>query len=96
MAKLQAIKAVFGANATRSKPVPKPAAVARTPVVGAIRWDAYFSQPGEAAYEDPNFGIVTRTTTIDMSPKKWCAFRTLACLRGDGWVGGVGWRWKGA
>lgn len=75
MAKLQAIKAVFGANATRSKPVPKPAAVARTPVVGAIRWDAYFSQPGEAAYEDPNFGIVTRTTTIDMSPKKWCAFR---------------------
>eukprot|EP01048_Picozoa_sp_COSAG05_P006846 COSAG05_NODE_463_length_9555_cov_35.796108_2_plen_385_part_00 len=41
------------------------------PIVGAIRWDAYFSQPGEAAFEDPNFGIVTRTTTFDLSPKKW-------------------------
>jgi hypothetical protein len=39
--------------------------------VGAIRWDAYFSQPGEPAFDDPNFGIVTRTTTYDMSPKKW-------------------------
>lgn len=43
----------------------------KMPIVGAIRWDAYFSQPGEAAFEDPNFGIVTRTTTNDMSPKKW-------------------------
>ena len=67
------------------------------PIVGAIRWDAYFSQPGEPAFEvrkavrvpafpfsaetpihphprctqDPNFGIVTRTTTNDMSPEKW-------------------------
>ena len=40
-------------------------------IVGAIRWDAYFSQPGEKAFEDPNFGIVTRTTTFDMSPKDW-------------------------
>ena len=41
------------------------------PAVGAIRWDAYFSQPGEAVFDDPNAGIVTRTTTFDMSPKEW-------------------------
>jgi hypothetical protein len=41
------------------------------PTVGAIRWDAYFSQPGEPAFADPNFGVVTRTTTYDMSPEKW-------------------------
>ena len=44
---------------------------AKKPIVGAIRWDAYFSEPGQPAFEDPNFGIVTRTTTFDMSPKKW-------------------------
>jgi hypothetical protein len=44
---------------------------AATTVVGAIRWDAYFSQPGEAAFSDQNFGIVTRTTTFDLSPKEW-------------------------
>lgn len=47
-------------------PAPRPPAT-----VGAIRWDAYFSQPGERAFEDPNFGIVTRTTTFDMSPQQW-------------------------
>jgi hypothetical protein len=26
------------------------------PIVGAIRWDAYFSQPGMPEFEDPNFG----------------------------------------
>ena len=41
------------------------------PVVGAIRWDAYFSQPGMAVYEDHNAGVVARTTTVDMSPKKY-------------------------
>jgi len=40
-------------------------------IVGAIRWDAYFATPGTPAFEDPNFGIVSRTTTYDMSPKKW-------------------------
>lgn len=46
-------------------------AAAERPIVGAIRWDAYFSQPGQRQYEDPNFGVVTRTTTIDMGPKKY-------------------------
>lgn len=41
------------------------------PIVGAIRWDGYFSQPGRPDFDDPNFGVVTRTTTYDMSPKKW-------------------------
>ena len=40
-------------------------------IVGAIRWDAYFATPGTKAFDDPNFGVVTRTTTGDMSPKKW-------------------------
>lgn len=40
-------------------------------IVGAIRWDAYFATPGTPEFEDPNFGIVSRTTTYDMSPKKW-------------------------
>ena len=105
MGKLQAVKSVFGTNATRhgrdgnaiaptsvtydatqphglpSVEAPSTAQAASstsgssaapvTPVVGAIRWDAYFSQPGMAAYEDPNFGIVTRTTTVDLSPAKW-------------------------
>jgi len=41
------------------------------PVVGAIRWDAYFSQPGMPSYADPNFGVVARETTVAMSPKEW-------------------------
>lgn len=41
------------------------------PVVGAIRWDAYFAQPGQHEYNDPNFGVVTRTTTVDMSLPEW-------------------------
>lgn len=41
------------------------------PIVGAIRWDAYWGKPGEWQFEDPNYGIVTRTTTYDMSPKQW-------------------------
>lgn len=44
---------------------------AQPPIVGAIRWDAYWSSPGQPAFEEPNFGIVTRTTTGDMSPSKW-------------------------
>lgn len=40
-------------------------------IVGAIRWDAYFATPGTPEFDDPNFGIVSRTTTYDMSPKKW-------------------------
>ena len=40
-------------------------------IVGAIRWDAYFGTPGTPAFDDPNFGIVTRTTTYDLSPNKW-------------------------
>lgn len=69
LAKLQAIKSVFGSNSSKSK---QPAVLAsQIPVVGAIRWDAYFSQPGLPEYEDANFGIVTRTTTKDMSPKEW-------------------------
>ena len=47
------------------------AVAAAAPLVGAIRWDAYFSQPGEAVFEDVNAGIVTRTTTYDMAPNKW-------------------------
>ena len=39
--------------------------------VGAIRWDAYWGKPGDASWEDYNFGVVTRTTTNDMSPKEW-------------------------
>jgi hypothetical protein len=39
--------------------------------VGAIRWDAYWGKPGEKDWDEKNFGIVTRTTTLDMSPKKW-------------------------
>ena len=72
MAKLQAIKTVFGANSSdSSEPTQIRVSASQVPVVGAIRWDAYFSQPGLPEYEDPNFGIVTRTTTIDMSPKEW-------------------------
>ncbi len=41
------------------------------PLVGAIRWDGYWSQPGQPAFEDHNYGIVTRTTTYDMSPLRW-------------------------
>ena len=41
------------------------------PIVGAIRWDAYWSEPGRTDFEDPNLGVVTRTTTYDMSPKQW-------------------------
>ena len=40
-------------------------------VVGAIRWDAYWGKPGELKFEDPYSGIVTRTTTYDMSPTEW-------------------------
>jgi len=40
-------------------------------IVGAIRWDAYFATPGTEAFDDPNFGVVSRATTGDMSPKKW-------------------------
>ena len=40
-------------------------------IVGAIRWDAYFASPGTPEFTDPNFGIVTRTITNDMAPKKW-------------------------
>ena len=50
-----------GAKATRRGPA----------IVGAIRWDAYFATPGTPEFEDANFGIVSRTTTYDMSPKKW-------------------------
>ena len=39
--------------------------------VGAIRWDAYWGKPGDADWDDKNFGVVTRTTTLDMSPQKW-------------------------
>jgi|EP01047_Picozoa_sp_COSAG01_P043639 hypothetical protein len=41
------------------------------PIVGAIRWDAYFGQPGMAEFDDINAGIVARATTYDMSPSKW-------------------------
>ena len=47
------------------------AAAPSKPIVGAIRWDAYFGQPGEAAFEDANAGIVARATTFDLSPKAW-------------------------
>ena len=30
---------------------PTAAAAAAAPIIGAIRWDAYFSQPGEKAFE---------------------------------------------
>lgn len=50
---------------------PAAAATVEMPVVGAIRWDAYFSQPGMPEYNDHNAGIVARTTTLDMSPAKW-------------------------
>ena len=40
-------------------------------VVGAIRWDAYWGKPGMKSWDDKNFGVVTRTTTLDMSPAKW-------------------------
>jgi hypothetical protein len=99
MAKLQAIKSVFGTNATRysrdgavvkfaatatatydatqphgvaplevvttaetASPAKSAPAASRptTPVVGAIRWDAYFSQPGMPAYDDPNYGTSVR------------------------------------
>ena len=41
------------------------------PIVGAIRWDAYFATPGTEELEDKNFGVVSRATTGDMSAKKW-------------------------
>ena len=41
------------------------------PLVGAIRWDAYFGQPGMEEFDDVNAGIVSRTTTYDLSPKRW-------------------------
>ena len=44
---------------------------ATKPVVGAIRWDAYFAQPGQREYDDPNYGVVTRATTLDMSLPQW-------------------------
>ena len=55
----------------RAAPPSATAVAAAAPLVGAIRWDAYFSQPGEAVFEDVNAGIVTRTTTYDMAPNKW-------------------------
>lgn len=45
--------------------------VAEPPIVGAIRWDAYFEAPGMPKFEDPNYGIVARATTYDLSPQKW-------------------------
>ena len=48
-----------------------PSSVAAAPIVGAIRWDAYFGKPGMPGFEDPNHGIVARATTYDLSPKKW-------------------------
>eukprot|EP01050_Picozoa_sp_SAG11_P027498 SAG11_NODE_6991_length_1212_cov_1.488769_1_plen_184_part_00 len=41
------------------------------PIVGAIRWDAYFNQPGDSAFEDANRGIVARATTYDLSVDTW-------------------------
>ena len=56
MAKLEAIKAVFGS----APPSPQPAP--HSPVsMGAIRWDAWYGeQPGNA-------GVVGRTVTEDLS-----------------------------
>ena len=50
---------------------PTPAAQRGPPIVGAIRWDAYFATPGTEEFEDKNFGVVSRATTGDMSAKKW-------------------------
>ena len=41
------------------------------PLVGAIRWDAYFSSPGNPAFDDLHHGVVARTTTYDLSPQRW-------------------------
>ena len=56
MAKLEAIKTVFGSD--RPSPPPAP----HKPVsLGAIRWDAWYGeQPGNA-------GVVGRTVTEDLS-----------------------------
>ncbi len=40
-------------------------------LVGAIRWDGYWGKPGEHKFDDDNFGIVTRTTTNDLSVAEW-------------------------
>ena len=60
--KLQQVNATFPANKLDDEEGHQMAAVQPTargpPIVGAIRWDAYFSQPGEPAFEDPNFGCV--------------------------------------
>ena len=72
--KLDAHSAAFVTLTGCPEPTAPPSATAvaaAAPLVGAIRWDAYFSQPGEAVFEDVNAGIVTRTTTYDMAPNKW-------------------------
>ena len=57
MAKLEAIKAVFGS----AQPPPPPPAPHVPVSMGAIRWDAWYGeQPGNA-------GVVGRTVTEDLS-----------------------------
>jgi hypothetical protein len=44
---------------------------AKKPIVGAIRWDGTFSQPGQPQFEDKNEGVVSRTVTYDLSLPKY-------------------------
>ena len=41
------------------------------PIVGAIRWDAWYADPGTLQFDDKNFGVVSRSVTYDMYPAKY-------------------------
>jgi hypothetical protein len=74
---LGALRAAGDASSA-AVPPPRVTAAAAPPLVGAIRWDAYFATPGTAEFEDKNFGVVSRATTGDMSAKKWHCAQPLA------------------
>ena len=69
--------ASFGAGSPqqrgqRGPPQPARPAADEPPLVGAIRWDAYFDwQAAQKLHGDTTAGVVGKTTQYDMSPPKY-------------------------
>ena len=66
--------ASFGAGSPQQRGSPQAArpAVDEPPLVGAIRWDAYFDwQAAQTLHGDTTAGVVGKTTQYDMSPTKY-------------------------
>ena len=71
--------AAAAAAAATVSPAPAPAAAAgsaaaagEAPILGAIRWDAYFDwQAADARHGDDTAGVVGKTVQADMSPAKY-------------------------